>query len=101
MPETPKLAEAADSGLIQPRLVVPLPVPRGRWGKFWEEPKTECCGWAMCYYDSDPDKFVRWMGYEKDIPPIQLRCIRCDAVVWSSRHNVKSGPTDDNEGRLK
>lgn len=76
----------------QPFGLMACSAPRGQqcpeYG-WWLDPLTDCCGATMVKYTTTTGEYVTWHGYKKDEEPRELRCYRCDKVVWP---NAKSEP---------
>ena len=49
---------------------------------WWLDPLTDCCGEPMVRMDHAAGEYVTWHGYKTDAEPRELRCYRCDKVVW-------------------
>jgi hypothetical protein len=71
----------ANSGLVDRACFAPRGQKCPEYG-WWLDPITDCCGDTMVRMDHTAGEYVTWHGYKTDAEPRELRCYRCDKVVW-------------------
>ena len=59
---------------------------------YWHDPRTNCCNAGVVYYRQDARQYVRWHGYEGDLPGGAT----CNVCGWPVTL-AKSEANPDNE----